>query len=95
MRRGIVGDAVEHLRPGGSFIQFTYVPVAPVEKILRDEPASGRTRSEAIRGDAPPATSHSFHRREAARRRESPAVGAAGGMTPGSNDRGKLQRAAD
>ncbi|MDE0110752.1 MAG: methyltransferase domain-containing protein [Albidovulum sp.] len=66
IQRRIVGDAFEHLRPGGAFIQFTYGPVPPVKKIVRDELSLGWTRSETIWGNVPPATSYSFYRRRAA-----------------------------
>ena len=66
VQRAIVGGAFEHLRPGGSFIQFTYGPVPPVRKVIRDELSLGWTRSEMIWGNMPPATSYSFYRRRAA-----------------------------
>lgn len=66
VQRRIVGAAFEHLRPGGSFIQFTYGPVPPVRKAIRDELSLGWTRSEKIWGNLPPATSYSFYRATAA-----------------------------
>ena len=65
-QRRIVGGAFEHLRPGGSFIQFTYGLAPPVKKIIRDELALGWARSETIWGNVPPATSYAFYRRRAA-----------------------------
>ena len=65
-QRRIVVGAFEHLRPGGVFIQFTYGPVPPVKRIIRDELSLGWTRSERIWGNVPPATSYSFYRRRAA-----------------------------
>ena len=66
IQRRIVGAAFEHLRPGGSFIQFTYGPVPPVRKAIRDELSLGWTCSEKIWGNVPPATSYSFYRATAA-----------------------------
>ena len=66
MQRRIVGAAFERLRPGGSFIQFTCGPVPPVRKAIRDKLSLGRTRSEWIWGNVPPATSYSFCRATAA-----------------------------
>jgi len=66
IQRRIVGGAFDLLRPGGLFIQFTYGPVPPVRKAIRDELSLGWTRSETIWGNLPPATSYSFYRRRAA-----------------------------
>ena len=66
IQRRIVGSAFGHLRPGGSFIQFTYGPVPPVSKAVRDELSLGWTRSETIWGNMPPATSYTFYRARAA-----------------------------
>ncbi|MCY3877327.1 MAG: hypothetical protein OXF88_23930 [Rhodobacteraceae bacterium] len=65
-QRAIVGTAFGQLRPGGMFIQFTYGPVPPIRKVIRDELSLGWTRSEKIWRNMPPATSYSFYRRSVA-----------------------------
>lgn len=59
----IVGAAFENLRPGGLFIQFTYGPLPPIKKAVREKLQLAWTRSQKIWGNMPPATSYSFYRR--------------------------------
>ncbi|KPN62894.1 phosphatidylethanolamine/phosphatidyl-N-methylethanolamine N-methyltransferase [Aliiroseovarius crassostreae] len=59
----IVGAAFENLRPGGLYIQFTYGPLPPIRKVVREELQLGWTRSQKIWGNMPPATSYTFYRR--------------------------------
>lgn len=66
IQRRILRAAFGNLRPGGSFIQFTYGPVPPVRKAILGELSLGWTRSEIIWGNVPPATSYSFYRSTAA-----------------------------
>lgn len=62
-QRAIVGAAFKAIRPGGLYIQFTYGPVPPVCRTVREELNLGWTRSQRIWGNLPPATSYTFYRK--------------------------------
>ncbi len=62
LQRGILAAALECLRPGGVFVQFTYGPVAPVaDPVARDLGLQVR-RGDFVLRNMPPATVYVYTR---------------------------------
>jgi phospholipid N-methyltransferase len=62
LQRSILRNAFDVLKPGGSFIQFTYSPMPPVSRQLREELGLSVRRGGFVWRNMPPATVFVFSR---------------------------------
>ncbi len=63
---GILSGSFAHLRPGGTFYQFTYLPRCPIPKSILDRLGLESTRIGRTFLNIPPATVYRIARRSAA-----------------------------
>ncbi|KAJ55843.1 hypothetical protein ACMU_08705 [Actibacterium mucosum KCTC 23349] len=60
VQRAIVEGTFRVLKPGGTFVQFTYGPVPPIAQCLREGLKLTWTKSAKIWGNLPPARVYTF-----------------------------------